>query len=155
MKKTITLLASLFFLFLLTSKQVKAQTYYQVYLCNGTTVTLHMPEETTLTAGDQVHWYADGAITPTQSSTYSTANSTDYATPTNLAVGAHSYTTRIESANGCLGDPSDPFTLYVLPDKTIALSTPTNTSYCEGGLLQIALLQLRQQQRLRSHCLVE
>ncbi len=105
-----------------------AQTYYNVYLCDNATATLHMPEESTLTAGDKVHWYLAG--TEVGVYTYSGANSTNYTVPNSLPVGPHNYTTRIESAAGCLGDESDPFSVYKLPNKTLALSTPTNTTYC-------------------------
>jgi hypothetical protein len=106
-----------------------AQTYYNVYLCDNATAKLHMPEESTLTAGDKVHWYLEGVEVAGSPFTYSTAGSTDLTVPGNLAVGLHNYTTAIESNGGCLGDPSDPFTIYKLPTKTLAL-TATNATYC-------------------------
>lgn len=103
-----------------------AQTYYDLYLCDAT-ATLQ-PQEPNLTNGDKVHWYL--GATEVAVYTYSGGTSANYAIPAGLPVGAHSYTTRIESAAGCLGDPSDPFSVYKLPNKTLALSTPTNTTYC-------------------------
>jgi len=129
MKTTITrnIITTLILLLGLTFSSY-AQTYYDVYLCDNATATLHMPEESTLTAGDKVHWYLAG--TEVAVYTYSAANSTNYTVPNNLTVGSHNYTTRIESAAGCLGDPSDPFSVYKLPNKTLALSAPTNSTYC-------------------------
>ncbi len=108
----------------------KAQTYYPVYLCDGGTATLHSPEENTLTNGDKVHWYLEGV--EVASKTYTgTANETNYVTPNNLSAGVHNYTSRIESAAGCWGDLSDPFQVYQLPSKTLAL-VANNASYCGG-----------------------
>ncbi|WP_113661431.1 hypothetical protein [Pedobacter nanyangensis] len=128
MKTTITrnILTTLILLLGLTFASY-AQTYYDVYLCDNATATLQ-PQEPNLTNGDKVHWYL--GATEVAVYTYAGGTSANYTVPGNLPVGAHSYTTRIESAAGCLGDPSDPFSVYKLPTKTLALSTPTNTTYC-------------------------
>ena len=135
MKRTITrtALASLFFLSGLTFSSY-AQTYYQLYLCGNTTATLHTPEESTLTAnsGDEVHWFLDGTAVGTPKP-YTGANTTDLDVPATLPVGLHNYTSAIKSKDGCLGPQSTPFTVYKLPNKTIALSSPTNATYCEGA----------------------
>lgn len=121
-----------FIIILSVNAKSKAQTYYPVYLCDGGTATLHTPEESGLSAGDKVHWYLEG--TEVAVSTFSTANSTNYVTPSNLAAGVHNYTSKIESAAGCLGELSDPFQVYQLPSKTLAL-TANNASYCGDNAL--------------------
>ncbi|SOD14397.1 hypothetical protein [Pedobacter xixiisoli] len=135
MKTTITrtFLATLVLLLSLTFSSY-AQTYYNLYLCGTSTAKLHMPEETTLTAnsGDEVHWFLDGNPVGLPIP-YTGANSTDLTVPASLPVGLHNYTSAIKSKDGCLGPQSTPFTVYKLPNKTIALSAPTNASYCEGN----------------------
>jgi len=106
----------------------KAQTYYPVYLCGGGTATLHTPEESTLANGDKVHWYLEGVEVDVKTFN-GTANVTNYVTPNNLTAGVHNYTTKIESVAGCWGDLSDPFQVYQLPSKTLAL-TSSNATYC-------------------------
>ena len=117
-----------FIIILSVSAKSKAQTYYPVYLCDGGTATLHTPEESTLSNGDKVHWYLEGTEVDVKTFT-GTANETNYVTPSNLAPGVHNYTSKIESAAGCLGDLSDPFQVYQLPSKTLAL-VANNASYC-------------------------
>jgi len=133
MKTTITrtALATLVLLLSLTFSSY-AQTYYDVYICGSKSVKLHMPEENTLNNGDKVHWFDenDNAIgTPIPYT--GTPGMTDLVIPANLAVGLHTYKTRIESAGGCLGDPSDPYTIYKLPTKDLAL-TENRATYCAG-----------------------
>jgi hypothetical protein len=117
-----------FIIILSVSAKSKAQTYYPVYLCDGGTATLHTPEESTLSNGDKVYWYLEGVQVDVKTFT-GVANETNYVTPNNLANGVHNYTSRIESAAGCWGDLSDPFQVYQLPSKTLAL-TANNASYC-------------------------
>ncbi|MDQ7947387.1 MAG: hypothetical protein REI78_00910 [Pedobacter sp.] len=120
------------------SKNSKAQTYYPVYLCDGGTATLHTPEEATLANGDKVHWYLEGVEVAVL--TYNgTVNVTNYVTPNNLGNGVHNYTNRIESVAGCLGDLSDPFQVYQLPSKTLAL-TASNASYCGSDATQSSVI---------------
>ncbi|RYF25451.1 MAG: hypothetical protein EOO42_03730 [Flavobacteriales bacterium] len=131
MKTTITrtALATLVLLLSLTFSSY-AQTYYKLYLCSDATAKLRTPEEATLVSGDKVHWFLDGTAVGTPITFNGTAGSTDIAVPSNLTVGLHNYTTQIESKDGCLGPKSDDFPIYKLPSKTLALSTPTNASYC-------------------------
>ncbi|WP_343532489.1 hypothetical protein [Pedobacter sp.] len=131
MKTTITrtVLTTLVLLLGLTFSSY-AQTYYNVYLCDNGTVNLR-PNEPNLANSDKVYWYLDGNQVAVF--TYSGTGSANYAVPANLPVGPHNYTSRIESAAGCWGDLSDPFSVYKLPTKTLALSPPTNTTYCEGN----------------------
>jgi hypothetical protein len=117
-----------FIIILSLSVESKAQTYYPVYLCDGGTATLHTPEESTLLNGDKVHWYLEGTEVAVKTFT-GTANETNYITPNNHTAGVHNYTSKIESAAGCWGDLSDPFQVYQLPSKTLALGT-NNASYC-------------------------
>jgi len=134
MKSTI-IKASLaaFILILSVVSKSKAQTYYPVYLCDGGAATLHTPEESGLSNGDKVYWYLEGVQVDVKTFT-GTANETNYVTPNNLANGVHNYTSRIESAAGCWGDLSDPFQVYQLPSKTLAL-TANNASYCGDNAL--------------------
>lgn len=132
MKKTITrtVLAS-FALLLSFAFSSKAQTtYYDVYLCDAGTVRLNPQGLATINVGDKVHWFLGGVLVGTPMEYNGTPSSIEIDVPTNLAVGLHNYTTKIESKDGCLGLESDPFTVYKLPTKQIALSTPTNVSYC-------------------------
>ncbi|SDF78059.1 hypothetical protein SAMN05421827_101522 [Pedobacter terrae] len=117
-----------FIILLSVNAKSEAQTYYPVYLCDGGTATLHTPEESTLSAGDKVHWYLEGTEVATKTFN-GTANETNYVTPNNLATGVHNYTSMIESSAGCFGEVSAPFQVYQLPGKTLAL-TANNTSYC-------------------------
>jgi hypothetical protein len=128
--KTKVIKASLavFILILSVVSKSKAQTYYPVYLCDLGTATLHTPEESGLANGDKVHWYLEGTEVAVYTST-GTANETNYVTPNNLPLGVNNYTSRIESVAGCWGDLSDPFKVYKLPSKTLAL-TANNASYC-------------------------
>lgn len=89
-----------------------------------------MPEETTLVNGDKVYWFKDGNAVPEATFTFSGANSTNLTIPGTLPVGLHKYTTAIESVGGCLGPQSEPFDIYKLPNKTLALSAPSNLTYC-------------------------
>ncbi|RYZ94746.1 MAG: hypothetical protein EOP47_27225 [Sphingobacteriaceae bacterium] len=129
MKATsIKTISAVFILILSLNAKSKAQTYYPVYLCDGGTAALHTPEESTLANGDKVHWYLEGTEVDVKIFN-GTANQTNYVTPNNLTPGVHNYTSRIESAAGCMGDLSDPFQVYQLPSKTLAL-TASNASYC-------------------------
>ena len=131
MKRTITRTAILSLMFLLSfSLYSYAQPYHDVYLCDNASVGLHMPEETTLVAGDKVYWFKDGNAVPVASFIYSAPNSTNLIIPGTLAVGLHKYTTAIESVGGCLGPQSNPFEIYKLPSKALALSAPSNLAYC-------------------------
>ncbi|TKC10163.1 hypothetical protein FA048_08155 [Pedobacter polaris] len=122
-----------FIIILSVSARSKAQTYYPVYLCDAGTATLHTPEETTLATGDKVYWYLEGVEVAVKTFN-GTANITDYVTPNNLTAGVHNYTTKILSVAGCWGDVSDPFQVYQLPSKTLAL-TANNASYCGDNAL--------------------
>lgn len=117
-----------FIIILSANAKSKAQTYYPAYLCDGGTATLHTPEESSLAVGDKVYWYLEGTQVAVITST-GTANETNYVTPNNLSAGVHNYTSRIESVAGCWGDLSDPFQVYQLPSKTLAL-TANNATYC-------------------------
>lgn len=123
-----SILAAFIIIFSVSAKS-KAQTYYPVYLCDLGTATLHTPEETSLINGDKVYWYLEGAQVAVTTYNGTTANMTNYITPNNLTPGVHNYTSRIESAAGCWGDMSEPFQVYKLPSKTLALTT-NNASYC-------------------------
>jgi plastocyanin len=131
MKATITrtVLTTLFLLLGLTFSSY-AQTYYQLYLCDAGTAKLRTPQEPTLAVGDKVHWFVDGNPYGSPLEYNGTAGSTDITVPANLSVGLHNYTSSIESKDLCMGPLSDPFTVYKLPSKTIALNTPTNPKYC-------------------------
>lgn len=107
-----------------------AQTYYDVYICGNKSVKLHTPEESTLANGDKVHWFDENDNPIGLPITYNgTPGTTDLVVPTNLAVGLHTYKTRIESLGGCLGDPSELYTIYKLPTKTLEL-TENRVAYC-------------------------
>lgn len=131
MKKAITLITLVLTILFSTSLKSLAQTYYDVYLCDDATAKLHI-DESNLEAGDVVHWFLNGNTAAEAAITYTgTAGSTDFTVPANLAAGLYQYTTRIESKSpyGCLGDESDPFSIYKLPNKTLAL-TKTIETYC-------------------------
>lgn len=133
MKKA-SFIFSLMMLFCYICNTAKAQaTYYNVYLCGGGSVSLHPANSAQLVNGATVFWYLDGNTVAVDSKTYNGGNTADYVTPTSLSVGAHTYTSRLQSAGGCLSDPSDPFTVYILPNKTLTLGLPSNTSYCDDA----------------------
>ncbi len=130
MKTTITriAIATLVLLLGLTISS-KAQNYYDVYLCDNATVKLHMPEEEGLTTGDKVHWFLDGVAVGTPKEFTGVKGSTDIDVPANLTTGLHKYTTSIQSVEGCLGLLSEPFNIYKLPSKLLAL-TKDRATYC-------------------------
>lgn len=142
MKTTITrtALAALVLLLSFTISS-HAQTYYHVYICGDKSVKLHTPEESTLANGDKVHWFDENDNPIGLPLTYSGANTTDLVIPTSLGVGLHQYKTRIESLGGCLGDPSDLYTIYKLPAKTLAL-TENRSAYCaeESNTIKDAII---------------
>jgi len=134
MKKTITrtFLATLALLFSFSFSSDAQTTYHDLYLCDNATASL-VPSQT-LSNGDKVHWFR---IIPGQTAretvgspiTYSGAGSANLTLPTDLTTGLYQYFSAIESAAGCLGPDSDPFNVYKLPTKTLAL-TATNAAYC-------------------------
>ncbi|WP_293300180.1 hypothetical protein [Pedobacter sp. UBA4863] len=130
MKTTITrtALATLILLLSFTISSY-AQTYYDVYICGNRSVKLHTPEESTLVNGDKVHWFDENDNPIGLPIAYSGPNTTDLVIPAALGVGLHQYKTRIESLGGCLGDPSELYTIYKLPTKTLAL-TENRAAYC-------------------------
>ena len=105
-----------------------AQTY-GVYLCNTGTATI-VPAG--IVAGDQIVWEDTygGNTTVLATTTFASPN---FVTPTNLGTGEHSITARIQSAAGCLGDPSDAVVIYKLPTITVALNDPSLASYCTNA----------------------
>ncbi len=129
MKTTITrtALATLVLLFSITFSSY-AQTYYNVYICGSTSVKLR-PQESLITNGDKVRWYKEGVEIAGSPFTYNGTGTADLTIAAGLAVGLHKYTTAIESAGGCLGDPSEPYTIYKLPTKDLALTKSVGT-YC-------------------------
>ncbi len=129
MKTTITRTSLLTLALILSFTVLSYAQYYQVYLCDDATVTLRMPEENTLAVGDKVYWFKDGNAVPEATFTFSAANSTNLTIPGTLGVGLHKYTTAIESLGGCLGPQSEPFDIYKLPTKTLAL-TKDRATYC-------------------------
>lgn len=133
MKTTITrtALATLVLLLSLTFSSYAQSTFPHLYLCDNATATLH-PEEpvTPLVNGDKVHWFLDGVAIAGNPKVYDgTAASIDLVVPASLAVGLHKYTTAVETLAGCLGVPSDPFDVYKLPTKDLAL-TENRATYC-------------------------
>ncbi|MFN0256610.1 hypothetical protein [Pedobacter ureilyticus] len=88
-----------------------------------------MQNESALNNNDKVHWYLEGVEVAGSPFTYTTSGTADLIIPASLAPGLHNYTSRIESAAGCLGDLSDPYEIFKLPAKTLAL-TVNNSTYC-------------------------
>ena len=130
MKKTITrtVLATLVLLLSLTFSSYAQIDYHDVYICGNTSVKLR-PQESIINATDKVHWYLEGVEVAGSPFTYSTSGSADLTIPANLAVGLHKYTTAIESVGGCIGEISEPYEIYKLPTKTLALTKSVGT-YC-------------------------
>ena len=83
----------------------------------------------TINPGDQVVWVSTTTNTPVHTGTSASPN---FTTPT-LAPGAHGYRVHILSADGCTGDASDEYKVYVLPSTTLALSNPSADEYCENA----------------------
>ncbi|MNK11521.1 hypothetical protein D3C87_295630 [compost metagenome] len=134
MKKTITrtVFATLALLFSLTFSSY-AQTYYNLYLCDNTTVKLR-PSEPNLANNDKVYWFRKAPGEATASAvgtaiTYNGLGSADLTLPANMGAGLYEYFSAVETAGGCLGPQSDAFTIYKLPTKTLALSA-NRTTYC-------------------------
>jgi hypothetical protein len=141
MKKTFTnpkLIAIMLFLFMTPICGMAAT--YPLYLCGGGTATLKPDAtiEATLKVGDKVVWqeWVNGAATGTATTlpvaTIGTAPT--FSVGASATVGEHSWRVFVTAINPveCSGDPSDEFKFFVLPDKTLALSTPTSPTYCEA-----------------------
>lgn len=127
---TRTVLVTLILLLSITISGYAQTTYSDVYLCGNVTATLrpNVPAPTILANGDKVHWFLDGS--PLIVKTYDgTDASIQITVPANLPVGEHKYTTIVETAAECMGDESEPFNIYKLPNKTLAL-TENRATYC-------------------------
>lgn len=141
MKKTFTnpkLVAMLLFLFVSPICGMAAT--YPLYLCGNGTANLKPDAtiESTLKVGDKVVWqeFVGGSATGTATTlTVATvATAPTFAVGSSATVGEHSWRVFVTAINPteCSGDLSDEFKFYVLPEKTLALSTPSATSYCEA-----------------------
>jgi len=142
MKTTFTnpkLIAMMLFLFATPLCGMAA--VYPLYLCGGGTANLKPDAaiEATLKVGDKVVWQeftaagvAVGTATTLPVATVGTAPT--FSVGTAATLGEHTWKVFVTaiSPTECSGDLSDDFKFYVLPDKTLALSTPTAASYCES-----------------------
>lgn len=135
---TIVLLLSLAFYGL---GQTPSSPYYDVYICGDRSVKLRTPEENTLSNGDKVHWFDENDNAIGMKVYNGTPGSTDLEIPATLAVGLHQYRTRLENTGGCLGDPSNLYTIYKLPTKQLTL-TSNRIAYCaeESNTIKDAII---------------
>lgn len=107
----------------------QTSTYHDVYICGNTSIKLRVSNESTLVNGDKVHWYLGGVEVTGSPFTYTTSGTADLTVPAGANEGLYTYTSAIESTGGCLGDLSEPYRIYKLPTKTLALSTD-KAAYC-------------------------
>lgn len=134
------LIAVAFFLFALPFSVLADS--YPLYLCGGATANLKpdVTVEAGLAVGDQVVWQewstADAPIgTATPLSVTVAGTAPVFTVSNSLSTGEHRFKVFIISAspNTCSGDVSPAFSLYVLPEATLALGTPSNASFCQGA----------------------
>lgn len=107
-----------------------AQTYYHLYLHNGTTGTIKPATGTVFGANDKVIWVDNGVDQPEQDAN---TNPNFVANSATLTPGLHTFTMRVRSgATGCDSDPSDPKTVFVLPPTTVTFTNAADEDYCEN-----------------------
>jgi hypothetical protein len=118
-----------------------AQTF-PLYLCGDGTAILKPDATTTgtLKAGDKVVWQEfSTADAPMNTATELTVI-TDGVAPdfqvggSGLSDGEHRYKVFIKTATvSCSGDVSPALALYNLPDASVTLGAPSQSTFCEGG----------------------
>lgn len=137
---TLRLIAVAFFLFALPFSVLADS--YPLYLCGGATANLKPDAtvEATLAVGDKVVWQewslADLPIgTATELSVTTAGTAPVFTLSNSLSSGEHRFKVFIISAapNTCSGDVSPSYNLYVLPEATVTLGTPSNASFCQGA----------------------
>lgn len=134
MKTTFTLFKiALVLLTIVAPGKIFSQTYYDLYLHNGTTGTIKPAAGTAFAAGDQVIW------TDTYNGTPSDLPPQAYTSPdlvvntTSYSPGLHTFTMRVRSGtSGCDSDPSDAKTVFILPATTVTFANATDEDYCEN-----------------------
>ena len=128
-------------LFLFVSPICAMAEVYPLYLCGGGTANLkpNTAVETALAVGDKVVWQEfTAADAPTGTSTTLTVATVGtapaFSVGTGTSVGEHIWKVFVVAVNpnNCSGDLSDAFKMFVLPDKTLALTNPSAATYCEN-----------------------
>lgn len=94
-------------------------------VCYGSTISLSGPQDNGVDF-TKYHWYKTDAAGVKQEVTSQTGRTY---TETSGAAGYYTYTVVTENANGCTSPLSDPIQIYVLPELSVNITTPT-TSMC-------------------------
>ena len=98
-------------------------------LCYGQGISITGPTETPTTDYALYHWYKIDASGVAKEVTTITGKTY---TETTGAAGYYSYKVVTENANGCISPISDVFKVYVLPELSVSVTTPTS-SLCAGA----------------------
>jgi hypothetical protein len=92
-------------------------------LCYGSTISLSGPQDNGADFA-KYHWYKIDAAGVKQEVTSQTGRTY---TETSGAAGYYTYQVVTENANGCTSPLSDPLQIYVLPELTVNITTPTSS----------------------------
>ncbi|MDB5031594.1 hypothetical protein [Mucilaginibacter sp.] len=94
-------------------------------LCFGTAISLTGPPDA---GGDTYHWYKNFSGGPQQTDVNQTGRTYSEASG---AAGWYYYQLVVENVNHCLSPISNPVKVYVLPELTVTLNSPSN--FCADG----------------------
>jgi hypothetical protein len=97
-------------------------------ICYGTGISLTGPQDASNVDYPVYHWYK---IDNTGTKQLSTITGKTY-TETSGAAGFYNYQVVTENSNGCTSPISDVFKIYVLPQLSVSITTPTS-SMCAVG----------------------
>src|SRR6187402_975073 len=97
-------------------------------LCYGQNISITGPTETPTTDYAVYHWYKIDANGNKQLTNVTTKTYTE----TTTTAGYYNYQVVTENANGCSSPISDVFKIYVLPELSVSVTTPTS-SLCAGA----------------------
>ncbi|MES2376978.1 MAG: hypothetical protein V4553_10390 [Bacteroidota bacterium] len=92
-------------------------------LCYGSTISLSGPQDNGVDFA-KYHWYKIDASGVRQEVTTQTGRTY---TETSGAAGYYTYQVVTENANGCTSPLSDPLQIYVLPQLSVNITTPTSS----------------------------
>ncbi|MEO8887330.1 MAG: hypothetical protein ABI367_14800 [Mucilaginibacter sp.] len=98
-------------------------------LCYGQNISLNGPTETPTTDYAVYHWYK---IDPSGNKQLTAITGKTY-TETTGAAGYYNYQVVTENANGCTSPISDVFKIYVLPQLSVTVTTPTASMCAEAA----------------------
>lgn len=93
-------------------------------VCSGSTITLTGPQDVGGVDFAKYHWYK---IDPSGTAQLVTAMTGRTYTEASGAAGYYNYQLITENASGCTSEMSDVFKIFVLPQLSVSITSPTNT----------------------------